>query len=224
MPADTGSFWKSKGFTDYGNYTAVPNFITKQLMMVGRGIPPHFWKFTVIAWRHWLEMELVPGTTKFVSSRKFTYTEDQLADEYSLTKENTAWCTACYRVSAFCGWEKGKRYNFTRPGTPTTLLYRNWTTEQDWIAFVAAMKLQRREDRHYHFAGTDDAFCVSLAWKVKQQRIEQGLPVDMLDAWLVKMKEAGVIKTRDDGGEYVTRIEAKPIGRREREISLEFGT
>lgn len=210
--ADSKMFWNARGFNDLGGYTPTPHFLTKDLMMVGTGIPPLFWKFTSIAWRSFNEMEKDPQTAKFVCTKRFSFTAEQLADEYNIYKAITNWCSAAYSVSAICSREKGRRYNFKQPGEPTTLHYQPNATKTDWLAFIAALKVQCHDDHKKHHGGCDEAFCVSLAWKVQAQRVELKLqPSVRISKWLAEMKEKGVIFQGDDGVNRVHRQPAKKV-------------
>jgi hypothetical protein len=217
--SDTKAFWQSKGTPDFGNYTAVPTFFTQELMMIGHGIPPHFWKFTSIAWRSFMEQEKQPHTGKFVCTHRFAFTEEQLETEYGIYGKAAAWCAAAYRASGLCGVEKGRRHRFDQPGTPTTIHYHRDSTKDDWRAFIAALKVQCREDRANRWGGSDDAFSVSLAWKVKEQRQVLNLGNDKINTWLVKMKDT--IQRHDNGVQFVTRVAVKRFGSKQTD---EYGT
>ena len=213
--SDTKSWWNDRGFADLGGFTPTPHFLTKDLMAVGTGIPPLFWKFTSIAWRSFNEMEKnadSASTRKFVCTRKFSFTAQQLADEYGIYEKMANWCSAAYSVSGFCFRETGRRYNFKLPGTPTTLHYHKNAMKHDWLAFVAALKVQCRQDHRDHFGGCDEGFRVSLAWKVIEQRNQLGLAMlNKLNEWLAKMKQEGIITTGSDGTDGVQRQPAKKI-------------
>lgn len=142
MAIDIKAFWQQRGIPDFGNFTAVPTFFTKELMMVGLGIAPNFWKFTSIAWRNWMAPESNGAMTY-----RFAYTKEQLATEYGIHGDAAAWCSAAYSVSGFSKLELGKRHRIDMPGIPTTLHYGKWATKEDWKAFVAALKVRVREDR-----------------------------------------------------------------------------
>jgi hypothetical protein len=184
---DTKGFWQHKGLPDLGNFTAVPTYFTKELMMVGIGIPANFWKFTSIAWRNWIA-PAQNGTYPY----EFLFTKEQLASEYGIHGDMAAWCMAAYSISGVCKLEKGRRHRFDSPGIPSTLKYFKASTKDDWRAFIGALKAQVREDKKNHWAGHDDGFCVSLAWKIARTRQELGLK-DMHSEWLKKMQAAGVI-------------------------------
>lgn len=212
MAYDTKDFWNKRGFNDLGGYTPTPYFLSKELMLVGIGIPPLFWKFTTIAWRCFNEMEKNAQTGALVHTMKFTFTAEQVADDFGIHKAMTNWCAAAYSVAGFCKLEKGRRYNFKLPGVPSTIHYHPNTRKEDWIAFVAALKVQRRDDRRQHYGGHDDGFRVSLAWKVQIQRKELGLPVSPgIEKFLATMKEQGVITKMPDGSEGVARTPAKEM-------------
>jgi hypothetical protein len=188
MDTKKKTLWESRGLPDLGNYTAKPTFFSKELMMIGKGVSPQFWKFTDIAWRNFLAPEK-DGTYLY----QFRFTLEQLQQEYHIHRSAVLKCVAAYGVCGFVDINKGKRHLLEIPGEPTVLQYRKSTTVDEWQVFVGAFSALSRYDRKNHLGGHDIGFQLQLAMKVRELRLKQCLPVKAFDDWLAQHKENGLI-------------------------------
>jgi hypothetical protein len=209
MAADTKAFWKSKNLPDLGAWAPLPTFLTKELPMIGHGIPAQFWKFTVIAWRHWLAPVQVAGGS-WQPSFEFIFTKEQMRDEYNIHNDASDYCAGAYSVSGFCQRTKGRRHNWKHgPGIPTTLTYSPNTSIDSWRAFVSALKVMARTDKEKHWKSDGgDSFCVQLAWEIETIREQLKLKYDdRMEPFFAKMRKSGVLRPADEEHEteYVMR-------------------
>jgi hypothetical protein len=197
-----------------GNYTKTPTFFIDILMQLSEGIPPTFWKFTFVAWRHWL----APGKRSddgkgWAYPYEFLTTLEQLK-EYGIPREASMQWMAAYSVSGFCEVTYGRPRQFERPATPTVIKYRKDATETEWRCFVAALSRQCKDDRTRHLGGHAEAYRLALLDKVATNREQQKLPVPvgfpaMHDYLVRRLVRQGIAKPSDDGKAFIFQRDSK---------------
>lgn len=131
--------WSTLGLHDLGSFLAVPNFFIDKLMPLGGDIPVAFWKFLFVVWRD----VIAPSTKNEDGSYAHRYrckkTVKQWQNIYHVPKLAAMDATIACSVSGLFTVDFGWRDVKDKPGAPTTLHYRQRSTEQDWIAFIKGL-------------------------------------------------------------------------------------
>jgi hypothetical protein len=188
------TLWESKGMPDLGNYTALPVYFSRELMVESKGVSPQFWKFTTIMWRELLAPVKNPNPPpQFTTLFQFKFTYEQLTQEFHIHSKAVARAIAAYEVCGFMSIKKGRQKTAKDKGEPTILQYHKDATLADWQAFIRGLAQVCIDDRVNHRGGSDMGFKVALAWRVRDVRLAMKLPVHHFDKWLDDMKLIGVI-------------------------------
>lgn len=141
MPAEKPSYkiWPALGLHDFGTFLAVPHFFIDKLIPVGGGIPHAFWKFLFVVWRD----VIAPAQKNEDGTYKHNYrckkTVKQWSDIFHVPRLAAMDATIACSCSGLFTVEFGWRDMKDKPGVPTTLHYRQQSTEQDWIAFITGL-------------------------------------------------------------------------------------
>lgn len=199
-----GPFTNEEFVKVFGGYTRTPTFFVDHLL-VHKGIPASFWKFTAIAWRWWLAPGPPDHNGKFSYPYEFVTTQDQLRLNYCIHSGASAKWVAAYSVSGFVGVKYGVKHSVSLPGTPTVLHYRKTTTKDEWMAFIGALAIQCREDKKKHHGGSNVAYRFILAHRIYAERKRLGLPVEHFEKWFDDLKARKEVDVLPDGTCQVTR-------------------
>jgi hypothetical protein len=163
---------------DGRQYTAIPTFFVDDLMRIGKGIPPSFWKLTDVI----LRKVLAPTrkvNDEWVRDYVCKTTEKQLRAEYNIPWSAVADWTRSYSASGLFTIQKGSRHVKDVKGIPTIWHYRKEATFSDWVAFIAALseiccgpKMVRRGKNDQ--VDSSKAFLLKVALAVDRHRSVNG--------------------------------------------------
>jgi hypothetical protein len=171
-----------------GGFTKVPAFFVDDLMPIAPGIPASFWKFLRIVWRDC-----------FGQRRKCSKTMTQ----FHMTKGTASKWTAALYISHLFYVRYGKRHEPNLPGVPTEIRYKEDSTQEDWLSFIAALRDTLLADKRQHFSDVE-GFRVQLAINLIAERQRNGLSTTVLDRFIADQPEGSV---NNAGGTHVLNPE-----------------
>jgi hypothetical protein len=168
---------------EIASFTAMPNFFIDSLMLVGKGIPSSFWKFTFVLMRGILSDQEKDTAGKLYHTYEWKSTSGYFKERYDLGDLAVQDWTNAYSVSGLFTIKKGRKHLKADKGTPTEWRYNTHATLADWVCFVIALSKVLNGDtrmaRHGTYTGEDgeefncaNSFKLALAMRVDHVRGE----------------------------------------------------
>jgi hypothetical protein len=134
-----------------GKFRPVPYFFFYDLMPLAKGIPPMFWKFTVVLWCD-VTAPAPMGEKKFAYPLTCKKSMRKWQTLHRVNKAAAMDFTAAYRYSGMFEIKYGFKHIDDFSGQPTEYIYNPNSTEDDWRAFITGLSVAYRTAKQWNMA------------------------------------------------------------------------